>query len=131
MAAAPPRDGATTPEQVVAAVHALYGGHGLAAQAAANTWLTGFQASGDAWRLPFALLEAGQPPEVLFFATTLLLRKVRGEWAKLDAPSRQGLAAAIRCAGSRGGRRRSGLLLRACCGMPPELLPLAASPLPR
>ena len=85
-----------TPEQVVAAVHALYHGANLTQKAQANHWLTAFQQSTEAWQVPFALLVPEQPEEVQFFAATLLVRKVRTDWCKLDAGSRQGLSQAIR-----------------------------------
>ena len=85
-----------TPEQVVAAVHALYHGANLTQQAQANHWLTAFQQSAEAWQVPFALLVPEQPEEVQFFAATLLVRKVRTDWSKLEAGSRQGLSQAIR-----------------------------------
>lgn len=90
-----------TVQQVVAAIRALYGAN-MSAQAQANHWLTAFQHSPEAWQVPFALLAPDQPEEVQFFGCTLLLRKVRSEWSKLDAGSRQGLGQAIRC-GLRGG----------------------------
>lgn len=78
-----------------AAVAALYYPD-PAQQALANQWLTAFQASDDAWRVPFPLLSPGQPQEVQFFAASLLVRKVRSEWARLDPPTRQALGQAIR-----------------------------------
>ncbi|KAI3438234.1 hypothetical protein D9Q98_000671 [Chlorella vulgaris] len=85
-----------SPEQVVAALHALYHANDTTQQAQANDWLTSFQRSDAAWQVPFVLLVPQQPDEVQFFAATLLVRKVRSEWTKLDAPSRQGLNQAIR-----------------------------------
>lgn len=86
----------STAEQVVAAVRVLYGPHNAAQQAQANAWLTAFQHSPEAWQVPFALLAPGHPGEVQFFGATLLVRKVRSEWSKLDVGSRQGLGQAIR-----------------------------------
>ena len=88
-----------------AAVQALYGGAPVA-QAQANQWLTSFQQSPEAWHVPFVLLAPEQPEEVQFFAATLLVRKVRSEWTKLDAGSRQGLSQATRCGLTRAGDRR-------------------------
>jgi hypothetical protein len=84
-------------EQVVNAVRALYGAHNPAQQAQANAWLTAFQHSQEAWQVPLVLLAPEQPEDVQFFAATVLVRKVRTEWSKLDADSRQSLQQAIRC----------------------------------
>lgn len=84
-------------QQVVQALQALYSPATSPAQKTqANHWLTAFQHSAEAWQVPFALLAAEQAQEVQFFATTLLVRKVRSEWNKLDAGSRQGLGQACR-----------------------------------
>lgn len=83
---------------MVQALQALYSPATSPAQKAqANHWLTAFQRSAEAWQVPFALLAADQAQEVQFFATTLLVRKVRSEWTKLDVGSRQGLGQACRC----------------------------------
>ncbi|KAL4452382.1 hypothetical protein ABPG75_008044 [Micractinium tetrahymenae] len=87
---------AGTAEQVVAAVRVLYGPPSVAAQAQANAWLTAFQGRPEAWQVPFELLAPGQPGEVQFFGATVLVRKVRSEWGKLEPGSRQGLSQAIR-----------------------------------
>lgn len=87
---------ASTAQQVVAAVRVLYGPPSVAAQAQANAWLTAFQGSPDAWQVPFELVAPGQPSEVQFFGTTVLVRKVRSEWGRLEAGDRQGLNQAIR-----------------------------------
>jgi hypothetical protein len=112
-----------SPEQVVAALHALYHANDTTQQAQANDWLTSFQRSDAAWQVPFVLLVPQQPDEVQFFAATLLVRKVRSEWTKLDAPSRQGLNQAIRCAAQRGRHCALSLMLLAA-GI---LWPLAAA----
>jgi transportin-3 len=85
-----------SPEQVSAAVHALYGAHDPSQQQQANQWLLSFQKSEQAWRVPFVLLVPEQPDEVQFFAATLLIQKVRTEWVKLDQASKQDLSQAIR-----------------------------------
>lgn len=90
--------GMDTHEQVIAAVRALYHAPDLAQKAQANQWLTSFQHSEEAWQVPFGLLTPAQPDEVQFFAATLLVRKVKSEWSKLDAGNRQGLNQAIRWA---------------------------------
>lgn len=87
---------ASTAEQVAAAVRVLYGPHSVAAQAQANAWLTAFQASPEAWQVPFDLLAPGCPGEVHFFGATVLVRKVRSEWGRLEAGNRQALSQAIR-----------------------------------
>jgi hypothetical protein len=66
-------------------------------QAAANHWLTAFQRSDDAWAALFQLLAAGEAQEVQFFAASLLVRKVRSDWGRLDVsmqPAVQRAAAA-------------------------------------
>ena len=87
----------SSPEQVVAAVQALYSSQ-PDQQAHANAWLTSFQRSHEAWQVALHLLAPQQPQEVQFFAATLLVRKVRADWSKLEASTRQGLGQAIRCA---------------------------------
>lgn len=87
---------ASLQEQVSAAVRALYGAQDAAQQQMANQWLIDFQQSEQAWHIPFVLLVPEQPDEVQFFAATLLVRKIRMEWVKLDQASRQELAQAVR-----------------------------------
>ncbi len=89
-------DMASTAEQVAAAVCVLYGPPSVAAQAQANAWLTAFQGSAEAWQVPFELLAPGHPGEVQFFGVTVLVRKVRSEWVRLEAGNRQALSQAIR-----------------------------------
>lgn len=74
----------------------LYGPPSVATQAQANAWLTAFQGSAEAWQVPFELLTPSRPGEVQFFGVTVLVRKVRSEWGRLEAGNRQALSQAIR-----------------------------------
>lgn len=65
-------------------------------QAQANTWLNAFQQRHEAWQVSFSLIAADQPQEMLFFAVTLLVRKVKADWGKLDAQTKQELHRAVR-----------------------------------
>ncbi len=77
------------------AVYALYSSDAVQ-QAQANQWLTSFQHTHDAWHVSFRLVAPDQPQELLFFAVTLLVRKVKADWGKLEPQTRQELNQAIR-----------------------------------
>ena len=79
------------------AVTALYSGD-WAQQTQANAWLASWQQSQEAWAAAFALLAVDQPQDLQFFAATVLARKVKAEWPKLEVGHRQSLNQAIRCA---------------------------------
>lgn len=81
-------------ESVRQAVLALYRGN-LAQQADANTWLTDFQKSTEAWQTAHELLQQTEPQEIQFFAASLLIRKVRSEWARTDPALQQQLQTAF------------------------------------
>ena len=66
-------------DSVRAAVVALYRG-----DPQANSYLTSFQNTPEAWHVALALITPNEPPEVQFFAASLLVRKVRAEWHSTD-----------------------------------------------
>lgn len=84
-----------TEQSVRQAVYALYSSDAVQ-QAQANQFLTNFQQSHEAWHVSFRLLAPDQPQELLFFAATLLVRKVKSDWGKLQPGQRQELNQAIR-----------------------------------
>lgn len=64
------------------AIKALYG-QDAAQRQAANTWLTDFAASPQAWDC-LQLLDSDSDAEVQFFSTNILLSKVRQSWHQLQ-----------------------------------------------
>ena len=76
------------------AVLALYRGD-PAQQALANAWLNEFQRTPESWEISHALFRPDEEPEVLFFTSSLLLRKVRQEWTALDPTLRAQLRQAF------------------------------------
>ncbi|GAB4818769.1 hypothetical protein N2152v2_005815 [Parachlorella kessleri] len=82
-------------QTVKQAVYALYSADAVQ-QAQANQWLTAFQQSNEAWQVSFRLISRDQPQELLFFAATLLVRKVKADWGRLEPPLRQELGQATR-----------------------------------
>ena len=86
-------------QTVKQAVYALYSADAVQ-QAQANQWLTAFQQSNEAWHVSFRLISSDQPQELLFFAATLLVRKVKADWGKLEPLLRQELGQAVRCEAS-------------------------------
>jgi hypothetical protein len=70
---------ASSADSVRQAVLALYRGDPNQAQEA-NSWLITFQQSPEAWQTGHALVNTDEPPEIQFFAASLLVRKVRAEW---------------------------------------------------
>jgi len=74
---------ASSADSVRQAVMALYKGDPNQAQKA-NSWLIEFQQSPEAWQTGYALVNTEEPPEIQFFAASLLVRKVRAEWHSTD-----------------------------------------------
>jgi hypothetical protein len=70
-------------DSVRQAVLALYRGD-QAQQGIANSWLIAFQQSPEAWQTAHALVNKDEPPEIQFFAASLLVRKVRAEFYSTD-----------------------------------------------
>lgn len=85
---------ASSADSVRQAVLALYRGDPNQAQQA-NSWLIQFQQSPEAWQTGHALVNADEPPEIQFFAASLLVRKVRAEWHSTDPALQSQLQAAF------------------------------------
>lgn len=77
-------------DTVVQAVIALYTGN-TTQQTQANQWLTSFQQTNEAWQAGLNLLTVNQRPEIQFFAATLLVRKTRSDWGKLEPSTRHAM----------------------------------------
>lgn len=77
------------------ALHALFGSDPNA-QHEANTWLTSFATTPEAWGGCLSLLEPSTPAQAAFFAANMLLSKARSEWGGLEQTMRDQLQAAVR-----------------------------------
>jgi len=97
--------------QVAQAVQQLLShAHSAKQQRAADCWLNEYSQQSSAWQTSLLLLEHPQA-EVAYFASNILLAKVRREWSELDA----GAQAAVQAGLSAALQARSGqpsLLLR-------------------
>jgi len=67
------------------AVQSLYSWDS-ARQTQANAWLSEFQQTEAAWKACCALLQKDESYEIQFLATSLLLRKVRSDWSRIQLP---------------------------------------------
>ena len=88
-------DVSITPENVLLAIGALYGGQ-ASQQNAASTWLNHVQTSPDAWQIALELLAKQAAIEVHFFAANMLLTKVRHDWTRLQPSKRMSLLGIVR-----------------------------------
>lgn len=64
-------------------------------QASANTWLSEFSNTHDAWTSALALLE-DHLEQVSFFAANILLSKTRKEWPFLDKEAKEIFFASVK-----------------------------------
>lgn len=80
----------------IAAVQALNGGPGDA-QRQADSWLSEFKYSADAWPTILHLLRQEIPHDVLFQITSIAISKAKNDWRKLSVDERHQVTRVIRC----------------------------------
>lgn len=81
----------------IAAVQALNGPPGDA-QRQADSWLSEFKYSADAWPTILQLLRQDIPHDVLFHITSIAVSKAKNDWRRLSPDERQQVTKVIRCA---------------------------------
>ncbi|KAJ3595100.1 hypothetical protein NHX12_004405 [Muraenolepis orangiensis] len=83
--------GDITVENVETALQQLYYDPDMEQKNVAQRWLTGAQASPQAWHFCWALLSPDKLPEIQFFGASTLHTKISRHWADLQADQQQSL----------------------------------------
>eukprot|EP00854_Cymbomonas_tetramitiformis_P000488 gene488-877_t len=81
--------------QVAQAVLVACAGTDPSQQREANQWLMGYAQSQAAWETALNMIACGQPTEVEFYMSNMLLSKVKNEWLRLPPEAKNQLTQAV------------------------------------
>ena len=106
----------------VQAVEALYG-QDPESRKRADTWLTDFKNTSQAWQVISDVFKSSNKPEVIFIAADVALAKAKSEWRKLGSDITGPVLACVRCVAhaSVSGFRSLRLVVK-CCKLDAKLL---------